>query len=105
MINTAKKSAILLKNQSSESGATIESGKRGPPQREVTGGEPQVLRVPEIPSGCLVLCFDYCHMGKSKFVARLHPSSKRKPSKRKQKLTLKKQKHKIEFLQCIVHSM
>ena len=52
-----------------------------------------------------MLCFDYCHMGKSKFAARLHPSSKRKPSKRKQKLTLKKQKHKIEFLQCIVHSI
>lgn len=59
------------------------SGKRGAPQREVTGGEPQGLSVPEIPKGCMVLCFDCGYMGKSKFAARLHPSSKRK-----QKLTL-----------------
>ena len=59
------------------------SGKRGAPQREVTGGEPQGLSVPEIPKGCMVLCFDCGCMGKSKFAARLHPSSKRK-----QKLTL-----------------
>lgn len=55
----------------------------GPPK-----GKPQVLSVPEIPRGCLVLCFDCCYMGKPKFAARLHPNFKRKLSKRKQKLTL-----------------